>query len=96
MTKTYIFEDKRDAELLKTIQTQLLDNAKTISSINDNIIFQHKGYIWDWRALKPNWYRDKNGNSVYGFRTKIIIENAHNKTHYQTKDGHLIKLYKNH
>ena len=92
MTKTYIFEDKAYAELLKTIQSQLLDKAETIFSANDNIIFQHKGYVWDWRALKPNWYRDKNGNSVYGFRTKIIIENVHNKTHYQNKYGDLIKL----
>ena len=92
MTKTYIFEDKADAELLKGFQTQLLDKAEVISSVNDNIIFQHKGYVWDWRALKPNWYRDKNGNSVYGFRTKIIIENVHDKTHYQNKYGDLIKL----
>lgn len=95
MTKTYIFEDKKDAELLKTIQSQLLDKAEVISSLNDNIVFKHKGYVWDWRALKANWYRDKNGNSVYGFRTKIIIESVHDKTHYQNRYGNLIRLNEN-
>lgn len=95
MTKTYIFEDKLNSELLKTIQSQLLDKADVIFSTNDNIIFQHKGYIWDWRALKANWFRDKNGNTVYGFRTKIIIESGHDKTHYQNRYGNLIILNKN-
>lgn len=95
MTKTYIFEDKMHAELLKTIQSQLLDKADVIFSTNDNIIFQHKGYIWDWRALKANWYRDTNGDTKYGFRTKIIIENVHDKTNYQNRYGNLIKLNEN-
>ena len=72
--KQFIYEDKKDAVVLKELQKQLLEKAEVISSFNDKMIFSHKGYMWEWKALKANWYIDKERNSVYGFRTKVIVK----------------------